>query len=210
MLRLRNGGLTSKNGFSVVAPIIVSVPSSTAGSNASCCALLNRWISSRNRIVPRPCSPIRWRARSITSRTSLIPALTALICSKTRLVLPATASANVVLPVPGGPQKIALVRRSCSTSSPQRLAGADEVLLADDVVERARPQAGRQRRVTAQMLLGRGGEEIAHSVPSTRLVGGAAELDDVVDQPLRARPTSSRRTRCRPGSARRRRAARRR
>ena len=32
VLRLRSGGLTSKNGFSVVAPIIVNVPSSTAGS----------------------------------------------------------------------------------------------------------------------------------------------------------------------------------
>ena len=31
VLRLRSGGLTSKNGFSVVAPISVSVPSSTAG-----------------------------------------------------------------------------------------------------------------------------------------------------------------------------------
>ena len=123
VLRLRSGGLTSKNGFSVVAPIIVSVPSSTAGSRASCWALLNRWISSRKRIVPRPCSPMRCRARSITSRTSLTPALTALICSKTRLVLPATASASVVLPVPGGPQKIALVRRSCSTKRRSGLPG---------------------------------------------------------------------------------------
>ena len=50
--RLRSGGLTSKNGFSVVAPISVSRPSSTLGSRASCCALLKRWISSRKRIVP--------------------------------------------------------------------------------------------------------------------------------------------------------------
>ena len=115
VLRLRSGGLTSKNGFSVVAPISVSVPSSTAGSRASCWALEKRWISSRNRIVPRPCSPSRWRARSMTSRTSLTPAVTALSCSNARLVLPATARASVVFPVPGGPQKMALVSRSCST-----------------------------------------------------------------------------------------------
>ena len=35
VLRLRKGGLTSKNGFSVVAPMSVSVPSSTAGSLAT-------------------------------------------------------------------------------------------------------------------------------------------------------------------------------
>ena len=43
--------MTSKYGFSVVAPISVIRPSSTAGSSASCCALLKRWISSRKRIV---------------------------------------------------------------------------------------------------------------------------------------------------------------
>lgn len=33
--------LTSKYGFSVVAPINITVPFSTKGSNASCCNLLN-------------------------------------------------------------------------------------------------------------------------------------------------------------------------
>ena len=46
--------LTSKEGFSVVAPIRVTVPSSTAGRRASCWALLKRWISSMNRTVRRP------------------------------------------------------------------------------------------------------------------------------------------------------------
>ena len=119
VLRLRSGGLTSKNGFSVVAPISVSVPSSTAGSSASCCDLEKRWISSRNRIVPRSCSPRRWRARSITSRTSFTPAVTADSCSNARRVVPATASASVVLPVPGGPQKIAL-----TSAGPARPGGA--------------------------------------------------------------------------------------
>ncbi len=46
--------MTSKDGFSVVAPIRVTVPSSTTGRIASCSALLNRWISSMNRIVLCP------------------------------------------------------------------------------------------------------------------------------------------------------------
>ena len=57
--------LTSKYGFSVVAPISVISPDSTAGSSASCCALLKRWISSRNRIVFWPLAPSRsWPRRS--------------------------------------------------------------------------------------------------------------------------------------------------
>ena len=35
----------------MVAPISVTRPSSTAGSSASCWALLKRWISSRKKIV---------------------------------------------------------------------------------------------------------------------------------------------------------------
>ena len=50
-LRESSGALTSKKGFSVVAPIRMTVPSSTCGSSASCCALLKRWISSTRRIV---------------------------------------------------------------------------------------------------------------------------------------------------------------
>ena len=56
----------------------------------------------------------------------------------------------VVLPVPGGPQRITDDSRSASMSDPQRPAGAEQVLLADDLVERAGPQAGRQRRPRAR------------------------------------------------------------
>ena len=48
-IRDRSAELTSKYGFSVVAPMSVTVPSSTCGRRASCWALLKRWISSRNR-----------------------------------------------------------------------------------------------------------------------------------------------------------------
>ena len=40
--------MTSNDGFSVVAPMKVSVPSSTYGRKVSCCALLKRCTSSRN------------------------------------------------------------------------------------------------------------------------------------------------------------------
>ena len=115
--RLRSGGLTSKNGFSVVAPMSVMSPSSTLGSSASCCALLKRWISSRKRIVRWSRSPSRARARSMISRTSLTDADTAESCSKARLVVAATTWASVVFPVPGGPQKMAEESRSASTSA---------------------------------------------------------------------------------------------
>ncbi len=98
--------LTSKYGFSVVAPINVTRPSSTAGSNASCWALLKRWISSRKKIVLVPVPRRRSRARSITARTSARPACTALSSSKAAPEASATIRASVVLPLPGGPCRI--------------------------------------------------------------------------------------------------------
>ena len=58
-VRESSAPLTSNAGFSVVAPISVTRPSSTAGSSASCWALLKRWISSRKNTVgpARPARP---------------------------------------------------------------------------------------------------------------------------------------------------------
>ena len=53
-LRDRSGVLIAKNGFCVVAPIRMTMPSSTSGSSTSCCARLKRWISSTNRMVRSP------------------------------------------------------------------------------------------------------------------------------------------------------------
>ena len=199
VLRLRSGGLTSKNGFSVVAPIRVSVPSSTAGSSASCCDFENRWISSRNRIVPRPCSPSRCRARSMTSRTSLTPAVTALICSNARFVRAGDRERQRGLagarraPEDRAGQAVLLDQLA------QRPARTDQVVLADDVVERARPQAGGQRRLGAEVLFGGGAEQVGHPVDATGVGSQAgqhpsvripAPVGHVVDQPLAARPTA--------------------
>src|SRR3954471_19448032 len=97
--------LTSKYGFSVVAPTSTTRPSSTAGSSASCWALLKRWISSRKKIVRRPARR-RSLARSITARTSGRPTCTAESSSKAASAYSASSRANVVLPVPGGPWRI--------------------------------------------------------------------------------------------------------
>ena len=95
--------MTSKYGFSVVAPISVSRPSSTAGSSASCCALLKRWISSRKKIVGRPVARRSSSARLIAARTSARPALTADSSTKSAFAAVPTSRASVVLPLPGGP-----------------------------------------------------------------------------------------------------------
>jgi hypothetical protein len=86
----------------VVAPISVTVPFSTQGSSASCCALLKRCTSSTKRIVRRParcCSC----ASATASRMSLTPPSTALSEVKRARVVLAITRARVVLPVPGGP-----------------------------------------------------------------------------------------------------------
>ena len=62
--RESKAALTSNDGFSVVAPISVIVPSSTLGSSASCCALLKRWISSMNRTVRPLRRRVAWPRRS--------------------------------------------------------------------------------------------------------------------------------------------------
>ena len=131
----------------MVAPISVTRPSSTAGSSASCWALLKRWISSRNRIVRVPLVSRRCSARSITARTSARPA-----CDRAQLL-------------EGGPERrrrsgrasscpTPAVRRAPSSGAalldrrPQRRALAEQVRLADELVQacaggRAPPAAGR-------------------------------------------------------------------
>ena len=69
LARLSSAALSSKLGFSVVAPISVTVPSSTAGRRVSCCDLFSRCISSTNSTVPAPPEASRPRARSKISQT---------------------------------------------------------------------------------------------------------------------------------------------
>ena len=116
-------------------------------------------------MVPRPCSPMRARARSAISRTSFTPAVTADSGSNAFSVAPATSRAIVVLPVPGGPHNTTDERRSASISTRSGRPGPKQLLLTDDFVERTRPQAGRERRATLQPVQHRGGEEVVGHDP---------------------------------------------
>ena len=106
--------LTSKEGFSVVAPIRMIAPFSTKGRKASCWALLKRWISSTKTMVRSPIL-VSSSARFMTSLISLMPLVTAEKLMKLALVVLAMTLARVVLPTPGGPQKIMEGMRSDST-----------------------------------------------------------------------------------------------
>jgi len=102
-----SGAMTLKDGFSVVAATRTTRRFSTPGNSASCCALVNRWISSRNRTVCRSYMSRSRAAASMTARTSLTPAVTADSSTNRRPAVFATRWARVVFPVPGGPQMIA-------------------------------------------------------------------------------------------------------
>ncbi len=93
-------------GCSVVPPIRVSRPDSTCGSSASCCVLLNEWISSTKTTVGRPSRSSASCASSMAARMSLMPASTAEIAMKRLLVTLAASRPSVVLPTPGGPQRM--------------------------------------------------------------------------------------------------------
>ena len=81
--RERSAALSSKDGFSVVAPTSVIVPSSITGRNASSCARLKRWISSTKSSVPFPVER-RPRAASKTFLRSATPEKIADIWTKWR------------------------------------------------------------------------------------------------------------------------------
>ncbi len=135
--RESRAAFTSKEGFSVVAPTRITVPFSTWGRKASCWDRLKRWISSTNRIVRRP---RRWRsfsASAMTSRISLTPERTAENAMKRAPATEAISEARVVLPEPGGPQRIIECSWPVSMADAQDAARPEEVLLADDLVQGA-------------------------------------------------------------------------
>ena len=77
----------------------------------------------------------------MTARTSLTPAVTAESSTNRRPVARLTRWASVVLPVPGGPQRITEIGddragRHRSDQPPQRRSGRQQVVLADHLVER--------------------------------------------------------------------------
>ena len=167
MARDSRAPLSSKEGFSVVAPTSVMVPSSMCGRKLSCCARLKRWISSMNSSVPLPVSR-RLLARSKALRRSCTPEKMAESCSNTRLVSSASRRATVVLPVAGRPPQDHALQPAAPEHARQRALGADEMILPDDLGELARPQPVGQR--PRRLLLHAGGlEQICHAPIIARL-----------------------------------------
>ena len=158
--------MTEKYGFSVVAASSVTVRSSTAASSESCWVLLNRCTSSMKSTVGGAAGPAAPAGASITARTSFTPAVSADIATKRRSVARATRWAMVVLPLPGGPQRITDIGRPPADQPPQRRAGGQQVILADQFVEAGRTHPDRQRRVRPVALR-------MHLRPRLRLVPGA-------------------------------------
>ena len=145
LVRDSRAAFTSNDGFSVVAPISMTVPASTCGSNASCCALLKRWISSTNSTVRSPCWSRRVAASAMASRRSLTPAMTAETATKRACASAASRRASVVLPVPGGPHRMMRRQVPRIQGPPQQLARAQQVRLPDHLGQRARAHPLGQR-----------------------------------------------------------------
>ena len=151
-IRDRSAELTSKYGFSVVAPTSVIVPSSTCGRSASCWALLKRWISSRNRTV-----------RVRVERESLLR-----LGDRGAHVRDAghdrRQRRELGTDLPGEePGEAGLARAgrapedegsevATGDAPAERPALADEVLLADELVEAARAHPGGQRLALGRRL----------------------------------------------------------
>ena len=118
---------SSKAGFSVVAPIRVSVPSSTKGRKASCCALLKRCTSSTNSTHWRPAARSA-RPAATASRMALTPSITADRDSMRLCAAAHSRRARVVLPTPGGPHRIMECSGCASRQRRRGLPGASRWL----------------------------------------------------------------------------------
>lgn len=99
-------GMMVKEGFSEVAPIRTSLPDSTYGRKTSCWFLLNRWISSRKRIVGALVLKKTLSQSSSTERTSLRSLVQQESDLKGHVVRFEIIYATVVLPQPEGPQRM--------------------------------------------------------------------------------------------------------
>src|SRR3989442_11750919 len=115
------------------------------------------------RMVRCACSPSRSRASATTRRRSATPEATADTGSKCELVIAAMMRARVVLPVPGGPQKISEGSRSSSMArrsnrpSPTRCSWPTNCSSLDGRILAASGacRSARTRAASANMLKGR-------------------------------------------------------
>ena len=119
------------------------------------------------------------RASSSTRRTSLTPALTAFSSTNRRSPARDSTCAIVVFRCragPRGPRDGAGRPARAFRQAAQRGPGREQVVLADDLVDRARPHADGERRAVPSVPTGDGvlvvalggGEQIGHDVHGTR------------------------------------------
>ena len=137
--------LTSNDGFSVVAPMKVNRPDSTCGRKASCWLLLKRCTSSTKTTVARP-----GRARRLRPLDRLADVLDAAEHRRHGDELGVEGVGHQArqrrLADAGRPPEDHRVQPARLEGDAQRLAGAEQVLLADHLVERLRPQPLGERR----------------------------------------------------------------
>jgi len=129
-LRESKALVTSNDGFSVVAPIRVTVPFSTAGSSASLLRFVEamNFIDEQNRAATALTIEARFRNRG----SQIFDAGKNRRRAMNRAsVFFATAAAKVVLPVPGGPHRIIRRQRPAFRSAAAALARSHQMFLSD-------------------------------------------------------------------------------
>ena len=163
-IRESSAELSSKYGFSVVAPISVTSPSSTPGSSASCWRLVEAvdLVEEEDRPPAGRPEPLAGAARAPRARSPTV-AETAESSSNSAPVTPATIRASVVLPVPGRAVEDERRHPVGLDREPERAARPDHVLLPDEAVERRGPQPLGERRRRLEPPPGGFLEEIAHA-----------------------------------------------
>ena len=159
-LRLTSALLTSKYGFSVVAPIRMTVPFSTHGSRASCCALLKRWTSSTKRIVRWPYCPRRSWAVAMACADVGDAGEHGVDGDEVGAGGVGDDARQGGLAGAGRAVEDDRAELVGLDGAAQEPPGPDDVLLADELVEGARAHARGQRRLALDQFLAAGVKQV--------------------------------------------------
>ncbi len=160
--RDRSAELTSKYGFSVVAPISVITPSSTAGSTRVLLRLVESvdLVEEEDRALSVRAEPLaRARDHLAHLRDGRRHRRELLECRAGRV---GDDAGQRRLAAAGRPVEDHRSDAVLLDREPERGSRAEHVLLADEVVDRLRPQSRRERRDLRHALARGIGEEVAH------------------------------------------------
>ena len=158
-----SGEMTEKNGFSVVAPMNVTQRFSTRGQQRVLLGLVEpvHLVDEQHGLRGRSCRA-RGGPASMAARTSLTPAVTAESSTKRRLVAPADHVGERGLAGARRPPQEQRHRRVALDQPAQRRAGAEQVPLADHLVQACAAASGRPAAPAAVRLLGRRSNRLVH------------------------------------------------